>query len=213
MMIRSPLGVYWSDTHEVQIGLDPRVALRLAGLSVAEQQAVSSLASVGTESEFLDACERRAVGEKRARSLLGTLRNSGLLDTSPPCFPDLTWRTVFVERLDALAVEICTVLAAGGLGYILTSDTSRPHGTDHPIFRRPSWRTFTRHQALQSYFASVAGELRSSRLMRGPVRSRRWEWNGPPGTQIAGQPPGTQIARSPDRSRRPRDAVGQISRW
>ncbi|MDY5157174.1 hypothetical protein ACGUFB_06850 [Actinotignum schaalii] len=152
MMIRSPLGVYWSDTHEVQIGLDPRVALRLAGLSVAEQQAVSSLASVGTESEFLDACERRAVGEKRARSLLGTLRNSGLLDTSPPCFPDLTWRTVFVERLDALAVEICTVLAAGGLGYILTSDTSRPHGTDHPIFRRPSWRTFTRHQALQSYF-------------------------------------------------------------
>lgn len=152
MMIRSPLGVYWSDTHEVQIGLDPRVALRLTGLSVAEQQVVSSLASVGTESEFFDACKRRAVSKGRARSLLGTLRDSDLLETSPPGSPDLAWRTVFVERLDALAVEICTVLAAGGLGYILTSDTSRPHGTDHPIFRRPSWRTFARHQALQSYF-------------------------------------------------------------
>ncbi|MDY5159081.1 hypothetical protein, partial [Actinotignum timonense] len=152
MMIRSPLGVYWSDTHEVQVGLDPRVALRLRGLSTAEQRAVSSLTSASTEIEFFAACELHGVSEVRARSLLGALRDAGLLEVSPPAFPDLAWRAVFVERLDPLAVEICLHLAASGLGYILTPDTSRPHSGDHPIFRRPTWRTFARQQVLQSYF-------------------------------------------------------------
>ncbi|MDK6630232.1 hypothetical protein [Actinotignum timonense] len=152
MMIRSPLGVYWSDTHEVQVGLDPRVALRLRGLSTAEQRVVSSLTSASTESEFFAACELHGVSEVRARSLLGALRDAGLLEVAPPAFPDLAWRAVFVERLDPLAVEICMHLAASGLGYILTPDTSRPHSGDHPIFRRPTWRTFARQQVLQSYF-------------------------------------------------------------
>ncbi|MFP7696923.1 hypothetical protein [Trueperella sp. LYQ143] len=142
-------GVFWTGTHRAQIGIDPRIAVDLTGLSPAELDLVDSLSRPQTDVELRARADARHIPRERLTQLLEALTRAGVLDTTErySCDPH-AWRRIFgvypqhrehshvhIPHLDYLGAGIALGLVRNGIGIVTTSDHNAVSTRDHPLMR------------------------------------------------------------------------------
>lgn len=142
-------GVFWTDTREAQVGLDPRVGVSLEGLDLKELQLVDSLTRPHTDAELSARAQAAGISPHRLRTILAMLTRAGVLDPEPSPLPDAIasrrihgtvpnrmGHHVHIHRADYLGAGIAIALARCGVGRITTNDDAVVTFNDHPAMRR-----------------------------------------------------------------------------
>ncbi|MPV38328.1 ThiF family adenylyltransferase [Georgenia subflava] len=152
MRLRPGLSVLWRRKGESQVGIDPRCAVVLEDLEVAEQQVLDHLRHEPTEADLLRVGKVAGVGPERVRELVTLLERSGVVDLKAPArrtpIPSAVpsevayWSrlmhdgdggavlaareraTVTVVGLDQVGMRLATHLAEAGVGTLLLEDDS-----------------------------------------------------------------------------------------
>lgn len=162
MRLRPGLSVLWRREGESQVGVDPRCAVVLEGLTPAEQRLIDHLHHEPTEADLVRVGRTHGVAAERVRELVALLVRSGVLDAgtehgaAPSASdPDETYwarlrpdgdgaavlaaraaATVAIVGLDRLGMLLATFLAAAGVGTLLLEDdapvTPADLGAFHP---------------------------------------------------------------------------------
>ncbi|UNX53944.1 ThiF family adenylyltransferase [Georgenia sp. TF02-10] len=146
MRLRPGLAVLWRRPGECQIGVDPRCAVVLEGLTEAEHRFVDRLHADRSETDVLRVARAAGVSTPRAHELLDLLGRSGVLDRAAPRVreeltpeeaywarlrPDAAGDAIVARRraatvavlgLDRLGMTLATFLATAGVGTLLLTD-------------------------------------------------------------------------------------------
>lgn len=138
--------VYWRDTGVSQIGVDPRCAVVLGGLTPAEQRLLGDLPRMFDVSWLRARGNELGLSRTRVSALQQRLAQCGVLIETPPA-AELTadqryWHmaaragirragdrrsgVVELRCTGTVGIEIGTVLAEAGVGTILVTDSSTP---------------------------------------------------------------------------------------
>ncbi|MDP9806792.1 hypothetical protein J2S70_001374 [Trueperella bonasi] len=142
-------GIFWTDTHRAQVGLDPRLGISLDGLAPGEIQLVDWLTRPHTDAEVTARARATGISAPRLRSILNMLGRAGVLDPDPSPLPDAFAAKrihgsvpdrqgyhVHIDRADYLGAGIAIGLARCGFGRITSNDCDVVSFTDHPHMRK-----------------------------------------------------------------------------
>ncbi|MCI7551834.1 MAG: hypothetical protein PUK40_05030 [Actinomycetaceae bacterium] len=168
MKIAGGLGFYWNTPTSAQIGLDPRIALRLHNVTLNELRLIDTLTSSQTPAEFRRLAKRHRVTAARAQEILASLSEQGIIADEEPYFPDSQLRqriqgadsrgrnavSIEFSRFDALGAGIAIHLAMAGISSIATPDATRVGEYDYPLISR-RYAGIARHKALHSMMATL----------------------------------------------------------
>lgn len=155
MWIRPGFEVYWRAPGSSQIGLDPRCALLLDGLSGGEQRLLERLPECADLEEVRAHARDLGVPERQVKALLDRLQTAGyvLEGEAPSVHPSLVtdpdqgyWHraamagharpsdrsdaVVAVHGLDPLGLRLACALAHAGVGAVLLHDERRVRHDD-----------------------------------------------------------------------------------
>ncbi|MBK5248781.1 MAG: hypothetical protein JJE50_05010 [Actinomycetales bacterium] len=142
MRLRPGFEVYWRDRGASQIGVDPRCAVRLEGLSDAEQRLLDRLPTALDGDELLVRGQELGIPEQDVTGLLERLVSARVLVAElPPGDPDpddVYWHLaaaagqprpaprsaamVEIRGVDQLGLRIACVLSQAGVGTVLLRD-------------------------------------------------------------------------------------------
>ncbi|UFU03955.1 thiamine biosynthesis protein ThiF [Ruania suaedae] len=158
MRLRPGFEVFWRERGASQLGLDPRCALRLEGLSDAEQRLVDEIPRVLDVATLRQRGNQLGVPRRRVAALLGRVQESNLLTDRPHgCDQDpdaAYWHraaaggltrpadraqaVVEVRGLDRLGLRLALIAAEAGAGTVLVRDETVVRAEDvSPGLYRP----------------------------------------------------------------------------
>ncbi|QOQ39215.1 hypothetical protein [Trueperella pecoris] len=170
--------VFWTDRWQAQVGLDPRIAISLDGLSKEELGLVDSLTRAQEEPEVKLRARVAGIAPERLRSILSMLERAGVLvnpsvgiDHQPwrrirNTLPQRAGRHVHIARVDYLGAGIALALARCGIGTITTDDIGTVASNDHPAMKAVGLGR-TRSQALKTLLRREAPHIRFGKLDSG----------------------------------------------
>ena len=144
------LGVYWTSPSQAQIGIDPRIGVRLTNLTKDELRLIDRLTSAHTITEYLEAARSLNITPTRAQEISALLETAGVLSSDLDHIPDAEphWRifhttptvreqcVVTIPALDQLGFEVARELVAAGVGTVVTGDRRIVGEQDHPDLAR-----------------------------------------------------------------------------
>ena len=170
MHIPPELGIFWRSRTDLQIGLDPRAAVVVEGLSVTEQELVSFLSTPRTEPEIDGLASRKGIEAGRVSEILMMLSRAGVLLSygTDHCdkalklsgsSPQRDHHSVLIERLDVMGVSIGLALARAGVGAIVFHDRTPISSSDHPALY-PRWEGSSRYHGFLFAVRQVAPGIR-----------------------------------------------------
>lgn len=174
MQLLTDYRVYWRDATTVQIGLDPRTALTIEGLSSAEQEFIARLTESHTHIDLESYAESTEIDPQRLAQIIYMLKDAHILHeheqgrcpalSQPPMLSrssDRSQATVLITNVDALGVGIALALVRAGVGGIVFSDTDLVSTSDHPSLQK-HWLGLPRSQAFLTALRSVRSDIRTS---------------------------------------------------
>ncbi|MFD1507488.1 thiamine biosynthesis protein ThiF [Georgenia yuyongxinii] len=162
MHLRPGLSVLWRGPGESQVGVDPRCAVVLDGLTPGDQRVVEHLTRGPTPADLQRVGRAVGVEPERVRELVARLKAAGVLDTRPtrsswslavPDTEESYWsrlrddgdgaavlavrasKRVAVVGLDRVGSFLATFLAMGGVGTLLLDDVSAVTEADLGVFQ------------------------------------------------------------------------------
>ncbi|MBR6459605.1 MAG: hypothetical protein IKS49_05530 [Actinomycetaceae bacterium] len=172
MQLLTDYRVYWRDATTVQIGLDPRTALTIEGLSPAEQEFISRLTERHTHIDLESYAHSVAIEPQRLAQIIYMLKDARILHehehdsvfSQPPMLSrsgDRSQATVLITNTDALGVGIALALVRAGVGGIVFSDTDIVSTADHPNLQK-HWLGLPRSQAFLTALRQARSDIRTS---------------------------------------------------
>lgn len=155
MWVRPGFEVYWRKPGESQIGLDPRCALRLTGLSAPEQTLLERLSQAADAAELRVRGRELGVDAARVQELVDRLAEAGYLidESAGRVHPSLQqdpdsryWHraalaghersgsrgqaVIGVRGLDSLGLKVACILADARIGTVLLHDGAAVRSSD-----------------------------------------------------------------------------------
>lgn len=174
MQLLTDYRVYWRDATTMQIGLDPRTAFTLEGLSPAEQDFIAHLTENRTHIDIESYAHNAEIEPQRLAQIIYMLKDAQILRESEyeqgsaflqsPMLSrsgDRSQATVLVTNTDALGVGIALALVRAGVGGIVFSDTDIVSTADHPSLQK-HWLGLPRSQAFLTALRSARSDIRTS---------------------------------------------------
>lgn len=174
MQLLTDYRVYWRDATTVQIGLDPRTALTIDGLSPDEQDFISRLTESHTRVDMESSAKSAGIKPQRLAQILYKLREAHVLwDDEAKRLPapsqptmlsragDRSHATVLLTNVDALSVAIALALVRAGVGGIVFSDNGIVGTADHPILQK-HWLGLPRSQAFVTALRQCSSDIRTT---------------------------------------------------
>lgn len=173
MQLLTDYRVYWRDATTVQIGLDPRTALTIEGLSPSEQEFISRLTENHTHIDIESYAASAKIEPQRLAQIIYMLKDARILHeheyernsvlSQPPMLSrsgDRSQATVLITHIDALGVGIALDLVRAGVGGIVFSDTDVVSTTDHPNLQK-HWLGLPRSQAFLTALRQARSDIRT----------------------------------------------------
>lgn len=173
MQLLTDYRVYWRDATTMQIGLDPRTALTIEGLSPAEQELVSRLTESHTYIDIESYAEDAEIEPQRLTQIIYMLKEAQVIYehdyealpalSQPPMLSrsgDRSDATVLITHIDALGVGIALALVRAGVGGIVFSDTDSVSTADHPSLQK-HWLGLPRSQAFLTALRQSRSDIRT----------------------------------------------------
>ncbi|USR79758.1 hypothetical protein [Arcanobacterium pinnipediorum] len=147
MQIKPGLPVVWRETDQIQIGLDPRSAVILNGLTAQELHFVDSLSASHSDIDLSIRARTHDVSLERARSIIAMLERSGVLTRETAASADSAAHLrlhnrisqsrqrahVVFPRGDYLSTAAAVILRDAGITALSCRDTSMVGSQDHRL--------------------------------------------------------------------------------
>lgn len=128
--IRPELGIFWRNSHTIQVGLDSRTGIVIEGLSTQECSFVCSLIHPHTAAEIDERARRLRLPSSRITHILRMLDKAQVLTKESDSLR--MKKCVSIPRLDPLGASIALGLASSGFA-VISDDSSPLTPTDHPL--------------------------------------------------------------------------------